>query len=81
MIGSSTNLFRMAVNSENIDDIVQEAEIVRNGTQNRMDEMRREISLLIAEYDSEKNSSDGSARDGGFEPLSNSVRLVKLKNI
>ena len=81
MIGSSTNLFRMAVNSENIDDIVQEAEIVRNGTQNRMDEMRREISLLIAEYDSEKNSSDGSAKDGGFEPLSNSVRLVKLKNI
>lgn len=71
-----------------IDDIKKESNEIRSGTMSRIDEMKREIALLIAEYDEDSNSDDYETNDldqdsmtfEDNERLSDSVRIIKLKN-
>lgn len=71
-----------------VDEIRRESDVLRSGTLNRIDEMKREISMLISEYDegaaeereivNRPNETQVTGDD--FEPLSNSVRIIKLKS-
>ncbi len=68
-----------------IDEIRHESDILRNGTLCRIDEMKREIELLIAEYDGSLDDEMAytpitKVTGDDFEPLANSVRVIKLKN-
>lgn len=68
-----------------IDEIRHESDVLRNGTLCRIDEMKREIELLIAEYDESHDEEIGytpitKVTGDDFEPLANSVRVIKLKN-
>ena len=69
-------------------DLRHDPDALRSGTLSRIAEMKREISLLINEFD--KNAEEERAQairpneakvtGDEFEPLSNSVRIIKLKN-
>lgn len=60
------------------DEIRSSTAFLREETDNRIDEMKKEIALLIAEYDEENDTSWG--RSLHKEPLSDSIRMIKIKN-
>ncbi len=70
------------------EDIRRESDALRTGTHSRIAEMKREISLLISEYDDRAEEeqetvvrpNEAKVTGEEFEPLSNSVRIIKLKN-
>ena len=69
------------------DDFRLGSEALRSGTLSRIAEMKREISLLINEFDEKEEERELAIRPNEakvtgdeFEPLSNSVRIIKLKN-
>ncbi len=70
------------------DDFRLGSEALRSGTLSRIAEMKREISLLINEFDEKAEEereltirpNEAKVTGDEFEPLSNSVRIIKLKN-
>ncbi len=70
-----------------INSIIKESDEIRNGTMNKINELERDIALIIAEYDDDivksadidKEKYISCLKDS--EELSNSVRMIKIKNI
>ena len=69
-------------------DLRLNSEALKSDTLSRIAEMRREISLLISEFDEKAEEereltirpNEAKVTGDEFEPLSNSVRIIKLKN-
>ena len=69
------------------DEIRRESDALGRGTLSRIAEMKREIALLISEFDERAEeerdivrANEAKVTGDDFEPLSNSVRIIKLKN-
>lgn len=64
-----------------IDNIKKESDEIRSGTLNRINEMKRDIAILIAEYDgSECPENVNDDTKPSQTPLSESVRRIKLRS-
>lgn len=69
-------------------DLRFNSEALKSDTLSRIAEMRRELSLLISEFDEKAEEereltirpNEAKVTGDEFEPLSNSVRIIKLKN-
>lgn len=70
------------------EDLRRDPDALRSGTLSRIAEMKREISLLINEFNENTEEereltihpNEAKVTSDEFEPLSNSVRIIKLKN-
>ncbi|MCI5892550.1 MAG: hypothetical protein MRZ66_04010 [Clostridiales bacterium] len=70
-----------------INDIKKESDEIRNGTLNKINELERDIALIIAEYDDsiaesaniDKTKYVKGSRDESR--LSDSVRMIKIRNM
>lgn len=69
----------------NIEEVKRESNDLRNGTMSRIDKMKRDIALIISEYDCDdvneiQSACSNKSKSKDFTSLSESVRLIKLKN-
>lgn len=67
---------------KDIDDLKRESDEIRSGTLDRISEMKRDIAILIAEYDVESACLENinSDTNSNQTPLSESVRQIKLRS-
>lgn len=69
----------------NIEEVKRESNDLRNGTMSRIDKMKMDIALIISEYDCDEvqeiqSTCANNSKSKDFTSLSESVRLIKLKN-
>lgn len=69
----------------NIEEVKRESNDLRNGTMSRIDRMKKDIALIISEYDCDdvyeiQSSCSNKSKSNDFTSLSESVRIIKLKN-
>lgn len=87
LLSANTKLYNNLFVFGKIDDIKKESDEIRNGTMDKINEMERDIALIIAEYDDDvAKSADIDKKKFVSDTvkearLSDSVRMIKIRTM